>query len=191
MKDDFYQNLSDDELFQLLKNDKIAENEFYKRYKVKVKNILRRYKIPSLEREDLIQEGMIGLFQAIENYDKDRGVKFSTYANVCIKNRILNALNLYWQQRKNIDKDQDIEEIISVNNPENDTLNTEYSEMMKKGVRHLSELEQEILEMYLDHQSYKTIASELEISPKKVDNILVKIKVKLGDYIRQITMDAK
>ncbi len=189
MTANFYKVLTDDELFSVIKNDKIAENEFYSRYKGRVINILRKYRIRSPEREDLIQEGMIGLFQAIENYDKTRGVKFSTYANVCIKNRVLNALDLFWQHRKNIDKDQDIEEIVSGNNPENYTLDTEYSELMKDGVRKLSSLEQKILEMYIDKKSYKTIASELEISTKKVDNILVRIRMKLTAYIKGVTAD--
>jgi RNA polymerase sporulation-specific sigma factor len=189
MKDNYYRILTDDELFSIIKNDKNAENEFYKRYKNRVRNILRRYKIYSFEREDLIQEGMIGLFQAIENYDKKRGVKFSTYANVCIKNRIINALNLSWQHRKNIDEDQDIEEIVSVNNPENYTIDTEYSELMKNGVKSLNETEQKVLAKYLENKSYKTIASELEISTKKVDNILVKIRMKLTAYIKGVSAE--
>jgi RNA polymerase sporulation-specific sigma factor len=189
MAENYYSILTDDELLSIIKKDKNAENEFYKRYKNRVMNILRKYRIYLLEREDLIQEGMIGLFQAIENYDKKRGVKFSTYANVCIKNRILNALNFFWQHRKNIDEDKDIEDIVSVYNPENYTIDTEYSELIRKGVRNLNTLEQTVLEKYLDDKSYKTIASELEISTKKVDNILVRIRKKLTSYIRSVSPD--
>ncbi len=184
MSENYYRLLTDDELFKLIKNDKNAENEFYRRYKSKVKSILYKYKIFPIERDDLIQEGMIGLFQAIETYDEARGVMFSTYANVCIRNRIKNALDFFWQHRKNIDKDQDIDEIVSVSNPENDTIITEYSEFMKRGLKNLNELEQKVLERYIENKSYKTIASELEISSKKVDNILVKIRLKLSAYLK-------
>jgi RNA polymerase sporulation-specific sigma factor len=184
MAKNYYRLLTDDELFKLLKNDRNAENEFYRRYKSIVKSIMYKYKIFPIDRDDLIQEGMIGLFQAIETYDTSRRVMFSTYANVCIRNRIKNAIDSFWQHRKNIDKEQDIEEIISFNNPENDTIFSEYSEFMKKGLQNLTELEQKVLERYIENKSYKTIASELEISSKKVDNILVKIRLKLSAYLK-------
>jgi len=180
-----YKLISDEELFKLLKTNRRAENEFYRRYKNRVKNILRKYNIQPLDREDLIQEGMIGLFHAIETFDHKKGAKFSTYANVCIKNRILNALSSYWQHRKNIEQDQDIEDIVSTESPENDSIQSEYSDWLKKGVQNLSVLEQKVLEGYLSRKSYKMIAEELEISTKKVDNILVKIRAKLALYAEE------
>lgn len=180
-----YKLLSDEDLFKLLRASRRAENEFYRRYKNRVKSILRKYNIQSLDREDLIQEGMIGLFHAIETYDKKKGAKFSTYANVCIRNRILNALSSYWQHRKNIEREQDVEDIVSIESLEYDSIQSEYSDWLKRGVQNLSVLEQKVLERYLSRKSYKMIAEELEISTKKVDNILVKIKSKLAMYAEE------
>ena len=185
-KKSFYKILTDDELFALLKNDKNAENEFYKRYKVKVKSFLRHYKLNALEREDLIQEGMIGLFHAIETFDKRKGFKFSTYSNTCIRNRIYNALDSLWQHKKKIDNERDIEEIVSNSDPENSSIQTELSENLESAVSKLNDLEQKVLDRYLDNKSYKDIAGELEISSKKVDNILMKVKSKLAKFLNEI-----
>ncbi len=184
-KKSFYKILTDNELFLLIKNNHLAENEFYRRYKIKVKGLIKNYRLNSLEREDLIQEGMIGLFQAIESFDKQKGVKFSTYSMVCIKNRIYNSLNSIWKHKKKIDEEKDIEEIVSGNNPESDTIKSELSVNIENAISHLSELEQKIIEKYLNNMSYKNIASELEISTKKVDNILMKIKLKLTRYLNE------
>lgn len=182
-KKSFYKILTDDELFALLKNDRNAENEFYKRYKIKVKGFLRHYKLNALEREDLIQEGMIGLFHAIETFDKKKGFKFSTYSNTCIRNRIYNALDSLWQHKKKIDNERDIEDIVSNNDPESDSIKTELSQNLENAIANLSELEQKVLERYLNNKTYKTIALELEITSKKVDNILMKVKSKLAKYL--------
>jgi RNA polymerase sporulation-specific sigma factor len=66
---------------------------------MKVKWLIKNYRLNSNEREDLIQEGMIGLFSAINTYDKSRRIKISTYAQVCIKNRITNALAVMWKRK--------------------------------------------------------------------------------------------
>lgn len=182
-KKNFYRVLTDDELFALLKNDKKAEMEFYRRYKIKVKGFVKNYKLNILEREDLIQEGMIGLFHAIETYDKGKGAQFSTYSSVCIRNRILNALDDLWKHKKKIDEQKDIEEIVSRDNPETETLLTEQVKSFESAISALSSLEQKVLFRYLNNKSYKVIAAELEISPKKVDNIMMKIKSRLSGYL--------
>ena len=185
MKKNFYRILTDDELFVLLSTDRNAEAEFYRRYKIKVKHLLRSYRLNSLEREDLIQEGMIGLFRAIQTYDPSRGIQFSTYATVCIRNRILGSLDLLWHHKKNIDQNRDIEEIVSARNPESDTIEQSVSDFLREAVEALEGLEKEVLDRYMEGKSYKTIAGELAISTKKVDNILMKIKAGLSERIRR------
>jgi RNA polymerase sporulation-specific sigma factor len=184
-KKNFYRSLTDDELFTLLKNDRRAESEFYRRYKIKVKGFVKNYKLNILEREDLIQEGMIGLFHAIETYDSKKGAQFSTYSSVCIRNRILNALDELWKHKKKIDEQKDIEEIVSKDNPESKTILTEQVKSFEHALAELSQLEQKVLVRYLGGKSYKVIAAELEISPKKVDNIMMKIKSRLSGYLSE------
>jgi RNA polymerase sporulation-specific sigma factor len=179
-----YKTVSDDELFGVLEKDKKAENEFYRRYKIRVKSFLKNYKLNPMEREDMIQEGMIGLFHAIQTFDKEKGFQFSTYSNACIRNRIYNALDKYWKHRKKIDAGKDIEEMVAKSDPENDTIRMELKESLKSGIASLTELEQKIVREYLERKSYKQIAEELAISSKKVDNILVKAKTKLSHYLQ-------
>jgi RNA polymerase sporulation-specific sigma factor len=181
-----YKELSDEELFDLIGKDKKAQNEFYFRYKEKVKWFLSKYRLDSLQREDLIQEGMIGLFNAIDTYDKSKGIKFSTYSSVCIKNRINNALGSLWNVNKKIDSSgKDLEEVTEEHNPEDDVMIGEVSEKIEQAVLNLADIEKRVLSMYLDKKTYQEIALSLAISTKKVDNILMKIKSKLGEKIKQ------
>ena len=181
----FYKILTEDELFTLIKNDKSAEGEFYRRYKIRVKWLIKNYRLNTLEREDLIQEGMIGLFQAIQSYDPQKGVKFSTYSGTCIRNRILNSLNELIRHRKAVDVGRDMDEIIARHNPEAEMIDSDRGELLKQATESLTPLEKQVLDGYLLKKSYKLIAKELEISDKKVDNILVKIRGKLAKLIRR------
>lgn len=187
-KNDF-QDYSDEELFQLIGKTVEAENEFYRRYKKRVRWSIRRYRLNSLEREDLIQEGMIGLFNAIASFDPEKGNKFSTYASVCIRNRINNALNSLFTQNRKLDTNQDVEEFISNDDPEQDAMMLETMEKIEKAMGELGNMEKKVLTKYIDKKSYQQIANELDISPKKVDNILTKIKSKLSQKLKYIKID--
>ncbi len=182
----FYEILTDEELFGLLPYDKLAEKEFYKRYKKKVVNIVKNYKINSLERQDLIQEGMIGLFKAIETFDIKIGVKFSTYSRKCIENQIKNALNILWKYKiKEVSSDDNAEKLIEDKNPELKAIEMEYNNKIKEFIKTFKPLEQNVIEKFLENKSYKSIANELEIPLKKVDNILTKIRKKLASFIKK------
>lgn len=180
----FYRALTDEELFAMIKADKKAEAEFYRRYKFKVKAILKNYKLNTLEREDLIQEGMIGLFQAIATYDPAKGAQFSTYSGVVIRNRILNALNDLWKHKKKIDEQKDVDDLVARDNPETDTIKTEQVQSFEKALKLFDGIERKVLAGYLNNRSYRDIAQDLAITTKKVDNILMKIKAKLTALVR-------
>lgn len=186
-----YKDLADEELLEIIKADKNAENEFYERYKNKVKYFIRKHRLNSLEREDLIQEGMIGLFNAIETFDKSKGVKFATYASVCIKNRIYNSVNSMWTRKKNEGFLGEDEEVAMEFSPEEDVIIREISEDLKNAILKLGKREKKILELYLDKKSYQEIASSLDISTKKVDNILMKIKNILAEKVGKKELDLK
>ncbi|NPU99883.1 MAG: sigma-70 family RNA polymerase sigma factor [Brevinematales bacterium] len=190
-QNEHYKDLADEELLGIIKSDKNAENEFYERYKNKVKYFIRKHRLNSLEREDLIQEGMIGLFNAIETFDTSKGVKFATYASVCIKNRIYNTVNSMWTRKKNegfLGEDEDVAMEFS---PEEDVIIREISEDLKNAILELSKREKKVLELYLDKKSYQEIASSLDISTKKVDNILMKIKSILAEKVGKEELDLK
>lgn len=180
---------SDEELIELIGKTNEAENEFYRRYKRRVRWFIRNYRLNSLEREDLIQEGMIGLFDAIATFDPGKGFKFSTYATTCIRNRINNAFNALYSQNKKLDTRQDVEEIISDDDPEQDAILWESMELIENAVKGLEEIEKKVLIKYIDKKSYQQIADELDISTKKVDNILSKIKNKLSKKLKHIKID--
>lgn len=176
----FYKSLTDDELYILIRKDRAAESEFYRRFKIRVKFFLKNYSLNSLEREDLIQEGMIGVFQALQTFDPAKGIRFSTYSSVCIKNRIKNALESLFVHKKRFDQNSDIENIVSEQTPESVTIALEMTEKLKNNIRRLEDTEKSVLSLYLAGKSYKDMAQELAISTKKVDNILRKIKQKLA-----------
>lgn len=172
--------LTDEDLFDRLKGDKKAEEEFYRRYKNKVRWLIKNYRLNPSEREDLIQEGMIGLFSAINTYDRQRGIKISTYATVCIKNRINNAVSALWKRSRKENVGRDVEDITTDDTPENDMILREVTDKIESAIVKLAPLEKQVLELYLNKKTYRQIAKELDISTKKVDNIMMKIKARLA-----------
>jgi len=185
-----YKILTDDELFELLPKDKLAEEEFYNRYKEKVKRFVSKYKLDYLEKQDLIQEGMIGLFKAIETYKKELGIKFSTYSRRCIENQIKNALNSIWKHKlKEVSTEESGGQLIENYNPEYKTLDGEFVSNIQHFLDTFDEIEKKVVEIYLENKSYKAISEELNISKKRVDNILRKIRKKLSVFMRQSKED--
>jgi len=185
-----YKILTDDELFELLPKDKLAEEEFYNRYKEKVKRFVSKYKLDYLEKQDLIQEGMIGLFKAIETYKKELGIKFSTYSRRCIENQIKNALNSIWKHKlKEVSTEESGGQLIENYNPEYKTLDGEFISNIQNFLDTFGEIEKKVVEIYLENKSYKAISEELNISKKRVDNILRKIRKKLSVFMRQSKED--
>ncbi len=189
---ELYVNWNEDELFLHLKENPKIEAEFYRRYKRKVKWILRGYRLNSGEREDLIQEGMIGLFNAIQNYDPVRGNKFSTYSQVCIRNKINTALRSIISTNRKEESTEDMDDIgvpRDVHSPEDSYFLGEVSDKIERLVLDLGDLDKQILIRYLEKKTYVQIGKELAISTKKVDNILMKIKSGLAKKINESQLD--
>jgi len=134
---------------------------------------------------------MIGLFNAIETFDTSKGVKFATYASVCIKNRIYNSVNSMWTRKRNEGFLGEDEEVPVDFSPEEDVIIREFSEDLKNAILKLSKREKNVLELYLDKKSYQEIASSLDISTKKVDNILMKIKSILAEKVGKDELELK
>ncbi len=191
-------NLTDEELLVKLKNgEDLAENELFDRYKDLVVKISRGYFIVGGDIEDLVQEGMIGLYKAIKGYNGHKETSFKTFALLCIKHQIQTAI-----KRANTNKNKPLSSAVSLqsftNGNSNETLDflpmelvldttpaekiidkENYQNLKKEIKKILSPLEYEVLKFYLQGFSYKEIAKNLNITEKSIDNSLSRIKTKL------------
>lgn len=165
-------------------------------YKPLVNKIARSYFLTGGDMEDLVQEGMIGLFKAIKNFQDDKNTSFKTFATTCIKNQIQTAVRvasseknmvlstaLPIEQQDPFDEDDDEIEIVlpsPLPKPDEKIENQEmFKNTAKKIISVLSKFELKILISYLKGYNYSEIASQNQISKKSVDNALSRIKNKL------------
>ncbi len=190
--------LTDEELIENIKNgDENAENELLLRYKDLVVKIARSYFIVGGDIEDLVQEGMIGLYKAIKGYSTHKETTFKTFAVLCIKHQIQTAI-----KRANTNKNKPLSSAISLQSfshlNDNDNLDflpvelifdttpaekvidkENFSNLEKIIKENLTLLELKVLKLYLQGYSYKEISNQLSLSNKAVDNCLSRIKSKL------------
>lgn len=183
--------------------DEKAINELMNTYKTLVKSICRKYFLINLEESDLIQEGMIGLFNAYRSYDVDSHISFSNYASICIKRQIQSAfiknnrqknqmLNTYFsinnqgkillslKQEENQDEDNGFYLVSNVLSPEESMiLKEKFGELAFRIDKELSSFEKQVLKNYLSGLNYIEISTILKKSPKSIDNALSRIKIKL------------
>lgn len=186
-----YFKLSDEEILDLvLTGDDFAQDVLYNRYKPLVIALSRGFFIKGANNDDLIQEGMIGLFKGVRSYDKTKGV-LKSYLAECIKNQLADAiktadrlkhsyLNDYVSFSSiNADDGERGDERFSSNdlNPEEVLLLKENDGKFFDGfAEKLTPAELKILSLYLDGNSYSEIADAVGVSVKAVDNALQKIK---------------
>ena len=156
----------------------------------KARQMSRQMSFKDLEVDDLAQEGLLGLLGAIRTYRADRGSKFSTYANVCITNRMKTAV--IKSGRRNIIPQVSDEFLMEGraaqpqdNNPEDIVIDREKSkELSIKINRALSELERETLYLFLKGYNYDQMANQLITSRKAVDNALQRVRRKLKSVFK-------
>lgn len=171
------------------------------KYKNFVRAKARSYFLIGADREDIIQEGMIGLFKSIRDFREDKLSSFKAFAELCVTRQIITAiktatrqkhipLNSYVSLNKPIfdeDSDRTLMDIISgakVTDPEVLTINREeYGDIEKKMSEILSSLERKVLMLYLEGKSYQEIAVELQRHVKSIDNALQRVKRKLERYL--------
>jgi len=203
-----------------MNSDQVLQNEEDKKYILKIKDgdenalnkIMEKYKnfvyakaktffIVGAEQEDIIQEGMIGLFKAIKGYDFDKDVSFSSFAELCIRRQIISAikastrqkhipLNSYLSLNKStFDEDTDREvieqlDLDTVPDPlDTITKKETYQNIELKMSEILSDFEQQVFNEYLNGETYVNIASKLNSHAKAVDNAIQRIKRKVEKYI--------
>ena len=171
------------------------------KYRLFVKAKARSYFLIGADKEDIIQEGMIGLYKAIRDFKEDKLASFRAFAELCITRQIITAiktatrqkhipLNSYISLDKPIYDEESERTLMDVitspisEDPEHLIINREdYSHLEKKMAEVLSELEQQVLIRYLEGQSYNEISEELNRHVKSIDNALQRVKRKLERHI--------
>jgi len=191
-------NCDDEELIYLAsQGDLVAEECLINKYKKLVKIKARSYFLIGADTEDIIQEGMIGLYKAVRSYQFKKLSSFKAFAELCITRQIITAIKSATRQKHiplnsyislnrpiyNEDSDRtllDIVDNISINDPQDLFLNGEKLNNLKMRIKRiLSDLERDVLESYLDAKSYQEIAADLGRHVKSIDNALQRIKRKL------------
>lgn len=180
--------------------DRIAEEALVMRYNRLVRVCARPYFLAGGDSEDLIQEGMVGLLNAIREYDPGKGSSFRTYAETCIRNRILSAIRAAARDKHTplnhyvsyetplLDGNTDSYPLSASRQPQQnpeDMLISREERRERLGTLkgQLSGFEAQILDLYLRGLSYVEIASEVDRSPKAVDNAVQRIRRKVAQHL--------
>ena len=200
-----YEQLTDEELLSLHRaGDARAEEALYARYKQVVRSRARTYFLIGADREDIIQEGMIGLYKAVMDYQFDRQSSFRSFAELCITRQIITAikaatrkkhapLNSYISFNRSVNEGETERPLIDVltstriSDPEEVLIGRENYAAVADSIEHsLSKLERDALGLYLYGYSYQQIADHLQISTKSVDNAIQRVKKKLESRLNEM-----
>ena len=198
-----FDRLTDEEIVVAVKDseDQAAQNYLINKYRNFVRAKARSYFLIGADREDIIQEGMIGLYKAIRDFRNDKLSSFRAFAELCVTRQIITAiktatrqkhipLNSYISLNKPIydeDSDRTLLDVLSgarVSDPEELVISREeFVDIEQKMEEILSDLEWKVLMSYLDGKSYQEIAAELRRHVKSIDNALQRVKRKLEKYM--------
>lgn len=199
-----YLKLEDEKIVECARNDDVEALEYLiNKYRHFVRAKARSYFLIGADREDIIQEGMIGLYKAIRDFRPDKLSSFRAFAELCITRQIITAiktatrqkhipLNSYVSLNKPIydeDSDRTLLDIISgpkITDPEELVISREeFDDIEEKIGELLSSLERDVLMSYLEGKSYQEIAEELDRHVKSIDNALQRVKRKLEKYLER------
>lgn len=201
-----YEDLSDGQIIELIRNNDDTAIEYLME---KYKNMIRK-KANSLfliggDKDDLIQEGMIGLYKAIRDFDPSLNASFYSFADLCVSRQMYTAIKLS-NRKKNgplnnyvsfsepafgegDGKSVSLIDIFLDNNrnPEELFIDKESTSMLQQELeRRLSSMEREVLELFLRGKNYQEIAKQLGREPKSIDNALQRIKGKLVSVLEKV-----
>lgn len=202
-----YKDVSDESIIAGIRNGDTSGVDFLlEKYKNLVRKKARALYLIGGENDDLIQEGMIGLYKAIRDFQEERESSFVRFASLCIERQLYNAvkranrlknspLNCYISldipvggDEVNGEMGQTLGETIEkggISNPEDILIDRERVGKIEEYIRDcLSSFEQNVVNLYIDGLNYQQIAQKLDRTPKAIDNALQRIKKKLGDKIR-------
>ena len=199
-----FASLTDEEIVGLAHNDDTEAVEYLLgKYKNFVRSKSRSYFLIGADHEDIVQEGMIGLFKAIRDYQPERLSSFRAFAELCITRQIITAiktatrqkhvpLNSYVSLNKPIydeESDRTLMDVIvegRAQNPEELIIGREnLMSIRDRAEQVLSPLEQDVLNSYLDGKSYQEIADKLGRHVKSIDNALQRVKRKLEKFLEE------
>ncbi|MBR2823022.1 MAG: RNA polymerase sporulation sigma factor SigH [Clostridia bacterium] len=199
-----YSDQPDEEVVALChEGDTLAEEYLLDKYKNFVRSRARSYFLIGADHEDIVQEGMIGLYKAIRDYRPEKLSSFRAFAELCVTRQIITAiktatrqkhipLNSYVSLNKPLfdeESDRTLMDVIMegrVSNPEEIIINREDLVHVNERIRKvLSGLELEVLSAYLDGESYQEIAENLGRHVKSIDNALQRVKRKLEKYLEE------
>ena len=193
-----YSNLQDEEIIKLIKQgDNQALSFLFEKYKELVNIKVGKYYIIGAEREDTIQEGMIGLFKAIKSFDETKQNSFKTFASMCIERQLITAikssnrqkhmpLNSYLSLNNSAYENEDNDEELintfdskTIEDPLDTIMKKEYYKKIETTIdKTLSTFEKQVLNRYMQGESYIDIASKLDAPVKSVDNAIQRIRKK-------------
>ena len=204
-----YENVGDEDVVAMAREeDELAQEYLITKYRNFVRAKARSYFLIGADREDIIQEGMIGLYKAIRDFRADKLASFRAFAELCITRQIITAiktatrqkhipLNSYVSLNKPIydeESDRTLMDVISgtkVTDPEELVISREeFIDIEGKMSEFLSELEWKVLMFYLEGKSYQEIAEELCRHVKSIDNALQRVKRKLERYLEKRETEA-
>lgn len=196
-----HQDLTDEELIIKLRGgDEIAEETLLKRYKPLVLSRARAYYLTGGDRDDLVQEGMLGCYKAVCSFDAEKHISFASFADLCIRRRIYSAVKLSNRKKHlplnnsvSLDSPSDPESDATVMDSVNDTNSRDpeqlligqegFAEIESAINTELSKMEKSVLSLYLRGLGYQQIAAELGKPVKSVDNAIQRTKKKLEKYL--------
>lgn len=210
-----YEKYSDEQLLKFreqicgTKEEEEITEFLINKYKILVLRKAKQMFLLGGEKDDLIQEGMIGLFKAVREYDSDKNIEFKYFANLCITRQLYTAvsvsqrkkhqpLNSYisfydstgYQNFNGDNRERSLEETLEsdVNrNPEELWIDREnLNDLEEVMEENLSSLEKMVVEYYIEGMSYQNIALQLNKTPKSIDNAMQRIKRKLKKAIEKI-----
>ena len=189
--------MSDEDLINIIKSgDKLALEFLIDKYKDLVNMKVSKFFMIGAEKEDIVQEGLIGLFKAVKSYNPDKQNSFKTFANLCIERQLITAIKSSNRQKHmplnsylslngvayEDDEDSNLMDIFNAHQIE-DPLDTitkkEYYKTVESAIdKSLSTFEKQVLDRYMQGESYVQIAEKLDTPVKSIDNAIQRIRKK-------------
>lgn len=200
---DKYNDLKDEEIIVEIQNgNEQALTYLLNKYKPLVNNKVGKYFIIGAEKEDIVQEGMIGLYKAIKSFDVEKQNKFKTFANICIERQLITAIKTSTRQKHMplnscislntsaySNEDDGVELLETYNNktmedPLETMMKNEYYKEIKQSITSsLSKFERQVLDRLILGESYEVIAKRFDTPVKCIDNAIQRIRKKANNKI--------